>query len=212
MHYEQLLKNAYADIEGKSLYSLHNILRAFVATTVLSFIANAMGRHLFTGSYWTLALPSTVFSVMLFLIGYIGYHTQFCIYDIAQDEQQADTLVSDSNTILDLSQRIDATMREESLFLRRNLKVVDLARLLGTNRNYIYLAINGEMGQSFSEYVNRMRVDYARQLMTTHPGMNMTDIAEQSGFSSATSFYRNFKLYTGLSPKEYSITKKTPVA
>ena len=59
------------------------------------------------------------------------------------------------------------------------------------------------MGLSFNEYVNRMRIEYAAMLIAQNPGKPLSEIAEQSGFSSSTSFYRNFKLYKGMGPKEY---------
>ena len=83
------------------------------------------------------------------------------------------------------------------------LKIADVVSRLGTNRNYIYIAINREMGMSFNEYINRMRVAYAQALMDENPRMSLTEVAEKSGFNSATSFYRNFKLYMDCTPSDY---------
>ena len=51
--------------------------------------------------------------------------------------------------------------------------------------------------------INGYRVRYAQKLMKTHPDMSVTEIAEESGFSSRSAFYRNFKEMTGLSPTEW---------
>ena len=59
------------------------------------------------------------------------------------------------------------------------------------------------MGLSFNEYVNRMRIDYAALLLSQQPDRPLGEVAEQSGFTSSTSFYRNFRLYKGIGPKEY---------
>jgi|GEM_PF-411115 len=103
----------------------------------------------------------------------------------------------------DLRKRIERVMCDEQLFLNPSLKLNDLVLRVGSNRNYVYNAINRELGVSFNEYVNRKRVEYAAQLMEERRSLLLTEVGERSGFASATSFYRNFKLYKGCSPKEY---------
>jgi len=203
LQYERLLRSIYADIEGKSLSNVHSMLIAFILTSIASFVANIIGRHHFDEMHWLMAIPSTLFSMFLFAIGYIGYHQHFSMQDVEADEQQADAAVSDQPAISELRKRIELLMEQEQLYRQPNFKIVDLVQRLNTNRNYIYLAINREMGIPFNEYVNRMRIDYAILLMSQHPGRPLSEIAEQSGFTSNTSFYRNFKQFRGIGPKEY---------
>jgi len=206
--YDQLLNSIYSDTEGKSLQSLHYMLIAFVATSVLSFVANIIGRHYFVNSLWLLGLPSTLFSTMLFTIGYIGYRQHFSITDIENDEQQADEEIPEQKAIQELRARIEKLMKDEKLYLQPNLKIVDLVKRLGSNRNYIYQAINRDMGMPFNEYVNRMRIDHAERLIVQHPEKTLNEISDLSGFTSSTSFYRNFKLFRGVSPKEFAMKVK----
>lgn len=208
--FDLLVKSTYADTENKTLAPIHYMLLVFVLTSAASFLANIIGRQFFAESMWLLGFPATLFSVMLFCLGYIGHNQQFSIEDIEADEQQADDTTAQAAAELtsELSRRISQLMDTEKLFLRPNLKIVDLVQHLGTNRTYIYQAINREMGLSFSEYVNRLRIDYAEQLITEDPDRPVTEIAELSGFSSATSFYRNFKTYKGVGPKEFQIERK----
>lgn len=206
MQYEAIINNNYADTENKSLVSLHHLLQAFIVTSIASIVCNMVGRHQFTDSQWTLSLPSVLFSVLLFAIGYIGFRTEFSIRDVELDEQgdspDAGEREEDSD-ISQLRQSIEQLMTEKQLFLKQNLKVADLSQQLCTNRNYIYQAINREMGFSFSDYINRLRIDYARTMIDRNPKMPLMEVAEQSGFCSRTSFYRNFKQQVGMSPKEY---------
>ena len=203
--FNQLVTKVYADTEDKTLTPLRFMLEAFVITSIASFFFNIIGRQFFVESMWLLAIPSTLFSALLFTIGYIGHRQLFCIEDIESDEQKADESMKTvaAKVTSELSRRIEQVMTEEELFLQPNLKIVDLVQRLATNRNYIYQAINVEMGLSFSEYVNRMRINYAERLITLHPDRPINEIAEQSGFSSNTSFYRNFKHYRGMGPKEF---------
>ena len=206
--YDNLVNCTYADTEEKSLASLHYMFIVFVAVSALSFAVNIVGRHQFDETPWMLALSSTVFSALLFTIGYVGYHQQFCIHDIEQDEKQADAVASVLPNIGDLRIRIEQLVEKEELFRQPNFKIVDLVQQLGTNRNYIYQAINREMGTSFNEYVNRLRVDYASRLISTYPDMSLVEVQELSGFNSSATFYRNFKHYKGASPKEYKTKQR----
>ena len=93
------------------------------------------------------------------------------------------------------------------MFLQKNLKVSDIASALNTNRLYVSQAINDDMHMSFSEYINHKRISYAIQLMQNNPQLNMTEVAAASGFSTDNSFYRNFKAFTGKTPKEATQSK-----
>ena len=39
--------------------------------------------------------------------------------------------------------------------------------------------------------------------ITADPDMGIDDVADQSGFSSRTTFFRNFKAVTGMTPQEW---------
>ena len=116
--------------------------------------------------------------------------------EAAEEEKQGDRIER-------LRKKIIETIDTERLFLQQDLKINDIAKLLHTNRDYIYQAINVRMGMSFSEYINRLRVDYAAQLMEKNPKMPTNEVAFRSGFSSLASFYRNFKAYKDCPPLTY---------
>ncbi len=202
--FNKYVKSIYSDVEDKLLPShINHLLVLFFITSIVSFIANILGRNQFIDSTLMLSLPSFIFSVLLFSIGYVCYFHTFSIDDIDLDNQQADELIEESAKPSELRIRIEKVMEEEKIYLQPNLKLQDLVRYVQSNRNYVYNAINKEMGVSFNEYVNRLRVEYSERLLTQHPNISLSEIAEKSGFTSTASFYRNFKMFTGKSPKEY---------
>ena len=52
-------------------------------------------------------------------------------------------------------------------------------------------------------YFDRLRVEYAQKLLREHSGMVLDDVADESGFSSRTTFFRSFKALTGMTPQEW---------
>ena len=120
----------------------------------------------------------------------------------------ADETIETKNKIVALKDEIIALLHDEQLFLRHDLRIGDLSELLHTNRYYIQQAINTELGCSFSDLVNRLRIEHAVTLMKSNPSMPVVEVAERSGYHSLASFYRNFKLIQGCAPKDLQTDKK----
>ena len=95
----------------------------------------------------------------------------------------------------------------EKLYLNPDLNTQMLIKLLGTNKKYFYQAISQHSKDNFRGIVNRYRVDEAKRIIEERvlasSQIEMAEIYVNAGFNSAVSFYRSFKMYTGLTPKEY---------
>ena len=103
----------------------------------------------------------------------------------------------------ELMQRICNLMEQQQPYLNSNLKLVDIATMLATNRNAISNCINSQHGCSFSQFVNKYRVAYAQELMRHEPEMKISEVWMKSGFFTETSFFRSFKAATGKTPNEW---------
>lgn len=102
-----------------------------------------------------------------------------------------------------LMQRIRELMETEQPYLNANLKLADLSLMLAVNKNYVSACINGQCGCSFSHFVNSYRVEHAKTLLQTTPDIRMSILADKSGFSTESSFFRAFKAVTGMTPTEW---------
>lgn len=203
--YNKSIEAYYADTEGKRLVVYQWYMYIFTACSVASIIFNFLGRYRFVDSTWTIAIPSLTFSSLLYILGFISLRQTFTIENFVQEEAEDASIsenLPDCESENSLARRIEEVVTQQQLFLRHNVKVSDIAAELFTNRLYVSTAINDEIGVSFSDYINKKRIDYAIQLMRTNPQMTMCEIADRSGFSSDKSFYRNFKRFTGKSPKK----------
>ena len=94
-------------------------------------------------------------------------------------------------------------MMDMLLYLRKNLRISDVASELATNKTYVSAILNSLSGEKFTSMITRHRIEYAQRLMREHPDMLLDDVADESGFSSRTSFFRNFKALTGMTPQEW---------
>ena len=56
-------------------------------------------------------------------------------------------------------------------------------------------------GKTISEYTKELRLEHAKELIAK--GCTISEASFESGFGSLSAFYRNFKNYTGMTPKEF---------
>ena len=92
---------------------------------------------------------------------------------------------------------------EERVYLKRDLRLDEVAGRMFTNRAYVSKVIKEEYHCSFSDYINRKRIDFSMKLMRLDPTLTQDKIAEKSGFINAQSYSRTFKKMIGMPPKEW---------
>ena len=104
---------------------------------------------------------------------------------------------------LRLFRRICALMEEQQPYTDCNLKREELARLLGTNSNYVAEAIRGTAdGATVGEFIDEYRLRHAaRMLVQSDESIGI--IAEMSGFQSRSHFNTLFRKHFKLTPSEY---------
>ena len=105
---------------------------------------------------------------------------------------------------MELMRSMRELMETQKLFQNSNLKLNDFATALNTNRNYISKCIsNVRPDYTFAQFVNEYRLEYAKQLILNNPEKKINEIFLEAGFSNEQTFYRIFKVSTGMTPKEW---------
>lgn len=206
--YKRFIDNTYADTENKRLEKVQIILILFIVGVFLAFVSNIIGRWRFMDNALLLAIPSLFFSILLFMIGYIGSRTMFSISNVNDKEFSSPSPNMSGNdneqTVSSFTVSLEQLMNKQQLYLRHDLKISDVALLLGSNRTYIQRSIMELSGESFTKYINRKRIEHAIELQKNHPEYNIETIATQSGYTHLGTFYRNYKIVTGKTPAKAS--------
>lgn len=96
-------------------------------------------------------------------------------------------------------------MENEKLYANPELTLAELAEALHVHPNNLSQVINTYEQKSFYDYINLKRVDEFKRLVALPESQRFTllGLAHNCGFNSKTSFNRNFKNATGLSPSDY---------
>ncbi len=82
------------------------------------------------------------------------------------------------------------------------LTLSDMAKEFLYNPSYFSRLFKTYSGMNFSEYVQRARVEKAADLLERKE-LSVDDVAEMSGFSNITVFYKKFRQFKGCLPAEY---------
>ncbi len=86
--------------------------------------------------------------------------------------------------------------------LTEDLTVFTLAEQFHVARNYFSRLFKKEMGEGCNEYITRLRIEKAKQLLGASR-LKTYEIAEKVGYNDTNYFSLAFKKNTGMSPKEF---------
>lgn len=100
-----------------------------------------------------------------------------------------------------LGRRVAAEVGAHGWWREPDLTLPELARRVGTNSNYLSRALNEGLGQTFSAFVNALRIAEAQRLLAGDE--DILSIALAVGFGSKASFNRVFRAQVGCTPSDY---------
>ncbi|RYE55376.1 MAG: AraC family transcriptional regulator [Sphingobacteriales bacterium] len=90
------------------------------------------------------------------------------------------------------------------------LTLTGLSKMLDIPSHHLSQTINQAMQKNFADLVNSYRVEKSKQLLRDPATSKLTleAVGMQSGFGSSSAFYRAFKKFTGLTPKDFLKSNK----
>lgn len=110
-----------------------------------------------------------------------------------------ETLVEDVRIIYNLM----TLFEKEKLYRNLDVKIHDVARMIGTNKSYLSRALNTRLSKNFRQFVNYYRVKELCTLYLENPKSDMKALSEQCGFSSQSNLSIVFKYNTGHTPGDW---------
>ena len=212
------VRTYYSNVQNKELRNLRLLLLFLVFTSVVSLISNLIGKDFFTVHPYLLAVPSITHSLALFGISYAGYHQLFSIRELTREVNEGcesgikkeDELGNGSKGLNgreydQLYSSLELLMQQEKIYLNPELRLNELASMLGTNRSYVSRLIHNRRNLNFCDYVNDYRIEHAKKMLTLSDGdmLPIEEVALKSGFTSNSTFYRVFSFKEGISPSRY---------
>lgn len=94
-------------------------------------------------------------------------------------------------------------MEDNKPFLNPMYSLDNMARDLASNKTYISKLLNDNSNLNFCQWVNRYRVDFARDQFVKDPSLKVRELSEMSGFNSQVTFNMAFKLFYEVTPGQW---------
>ncbi len=226
--YNNRLGDFYSDLESKSVRNTYTILIFAIISLCFSAAFTIVGRY-----YWAQHQGGAMIFFAFWAIPYFMwiYNAYTAVYDAEEFEcdltdsdtrnpvgstsevcqtDSVDLLAADttgdnavSSKFATLRISLDDLMLNRRLYLQNSLRIDEVACELGSNRTYISSLIKHEFGCNFSEYINWLRIDYSKTYILENQNMTHEYIAYNCGFVTVSSFYRAFRRYVGVSPRNW---------
>lgn len=103
----------------------------------------------------------------------------------------------------ELLERVVNDINSQNLYLRQGLTQKDVLKSVPIPAYLFGAVFRKYVGESFTEYINRKRMEYAAKLLIGHPEYTVEAIAGMCGFKSKQHFHRQFLKFSGLTPSAF---------
>lgn len=102
------------------------------------------------------------------------------------------------NISVTLKPAIDYIYKNKS----ENITAETMAKVCHISQSYFSRLFSKEMGESFSNYISKLKIKWAKELLE-ESDMSVSQISDELGFNEAGYFIKIFKKYEGITPSVY---------
>ena len=119
-------------------------------------------------------------------------------------EAQYQTSTLTPTQAADCWQRVQTYMVVHKPYVDNKLKLLELAQMLDMPASHLSQVINQIGGGNFFQVINGYRVAEAQELLSGGT-LSTSDIALEAGFNSESTFYKQFRKTTGMTPRQFRL-------
>lgn len=183
----------------KILSALALILCGFwMYASIQEFLFNTITSH-----YYILWVG---ISFIIYILGHVGmYEFKTNNTRLLKNTNNKPTKEEENHVPSKYIIKFENYVKTEKNFLNPQLSLELIADHLQINKSYLSRIINSEMDVSFTDYINRLRVEEAEIYLSLseYEDYTLSTIGLEAGFNSKSVFNTCFKKYTGCTPSEY---------
>ncbi|MBW7454906.1 helix-turn-helix domain-containing protein [Paenibacillus sepulcri] len=131
-----------------------------------------------------------------------SYEHVFAMLDELESLATGYSGTADPLSVETKNRTFNAILRFVTDHFTQELSLQSLADQFFMNPSYISQLFKKEVGETFTAYISRLRIAYARELLD-HEQYSIQEIAEKIGYQDYFYFARIFKKMTGTTPSQY---------
>jgi AraC-like DNA-binding protein len=192
----------YSDMQDGKYNNARMLNYSIIVMGATAFTYTLLGRHFLVSQYLLICVGWSIFSAMLFIIGYMGI-TQKPINPTFEliTNNETSTLLEEITTAAQkkILNKLLFQFEKEKIYLNSQLNIIDVVQAVGTNRSYLSAIINQNYNQNFCTFVNGYRIEEIERILHQNPNIPNEMLAEKGGFGSMNSMKRAISSKTGMS-------------
>ena len=104
-------------------------------------------------------------------------------------------------------QKVAEEIKRHGLYKDPFFDVHKLAEFLCVDCENFEEELNKETGETFQNFINKFRVEEAKEIIHRHLQISVEAIVRMVGFNDKTEFFCSFRKYFGFCPDEYMVLK-----
>jgi AraC-like DNA-binding protein len=141
--------------------------------------------------------------IIVFLVMSILLNPEL-LFDLKEKEKKAGKMIKESDEeSTEMLNAIESKMIEEKFYLNENFSSQDVLVHFEITRNKLDELLTHIKGVSFADWLNTLRIEYAKNLLINNNKYTIDAISSMSGYSSRSAFYAAFKKVTNITPTEF---------
>lgn len=209
------VNNFYSNLEYKTIRWITIIVFIYLGFHVLWFIEDIVGSQNENLIEYFAKLSTILTFFMTYWIGYNGFaqHETFkqnvfakkedLLLDTSDANEHTLQTISEEDTLL--FKQICSQIESKKIYSNPKLNLKMLSDSLELPSRDVSKLINLNTGTNFYQFINGLRTQEFKRLLQSPKAQKMSilGLAEESGFSSKSTFYTAFKAIEGMTPKEY---------
>lgn len=209
--YQKIIRFTQSRYENIDLNWAYYLLSSFLLIALLDLVSNIFNFYALINNEW-------VFNILLFVI-FLFVNTLFfkglmqpkLFLGISSSDDQvyADEVHKYSNStvtqeqLVEVQGKIEKEIKERKPHLNPELSLEVFSNQLSLSPRVVSQTINTQFETNFSDFINDLRIEDAKQLLKGDNNLNVSEILYEVGFNSKSAFYDHFKKKTGLTPNQF---------
>ncbi|MFN9682737.1 MAG: helix-turn-helix domain-containing protein [Bacteroidota bacterium] len=200
-------KRPFLTTEDKKTFTFIKYLLFAIIYAYINFFAALVLPLLVDKIDYTYSLNSGMIiiagAIILFIVMSILLSPEL-LFDLKEKEKKVGKIIKESiEESTEMLNAIESKMMEEKFYLNENFSSQDVLVHFEITRNKLDELLTHIKGLSFADWLNTLRIEYAKNLLLTHNKYTIDAISSMSGYSSRTAFYAAFKKVTNITPTEF---------
>lgn len=185
----------------KRLFSISLVAVYFLTSLLISWFTQ------YANSWADFILIYFVINTLVMLIAWLLYQQPGFLIEFGEKYLNSGIPRKDMKRI---QGKIKTALTEQQTFLNRQLNLKVFAQEIGENPHHISQTFSQLMEESFRDYVNRHRIEYAKILLrdTNLQHYTIEAIAQEAGFNNRVTFNKAFRKFTQTMPSAYRANGK----